>query len=116
MRKVLCRLALAADRLLDHAVADGLGADLDTDDAAVHDGADLLDVGLELARGDAGRLGPDAAEVLRLAAMGLLIAEAVLLTGKKATAGKKPPPGVPGKLGPKRRGEALTDCKRRSLF
>jgi hypothetical protein len=31
---------------------------------------DLLDVRLELARGNAGGLGPDAAEVLRLAAMG----------------------------------------------
>src|SRR4051794_40073820 len=57
---------LAAGGLDHHAVADRLGADLDPHDPAVDHGADLLDVGLELAGGDPGHLRADPAEVLGL--------------------------------------------------
>src|SRR5258708_3860380 len=76
----------ALDRLDDHAVADGLGADLDANDLAVDDGSDLLDVGAELAGSDAGDFGSDAAQVLGLAAMGDLVSEGGFLTGKMANA------------------------------
>src|SRR5687768_13483220 len=95
-----CRLggfALAADGLLDEAVADRLGRHLDAHDATVHDRADLLDVGLELARGDPGGLGPDAAQVLGLAAVGLLVAERGLLTCEIANAGHWATSTVPEK-------------------
>src|SRR5436305_1540627 len=72
----------AADRLDDQAVADGLGADLQPHDPPVDHGADLLDVRLELPRGDPGHLRADAAEVLRLAAVGDLLAEGGPLAGK----------------------------------
>jgi hypothetical protein len=73
-------------RFDDQAVADGFGADLDADDPAVDDGADLLDIGPELSGGNAGDFGADAAEVFGLAAVGDLIAEAGFLSGKIAGA------------------------------
>jgi len=54
----------------DQAVADGLGGDLYSHYLAVHDGADLLDIGLEFAFTDAGDLTADAAEILGLAPPG----------------------------------------------
>src|SRR5687767_10105976 len=73
---------LAADGLDDLAHADGLGADFDAHDLPINDRADLLNIRHELARGDAGDLGPDAAKVFGLAAMGDLVAEGRLLTGE----------------------------------
>src|SRR5688572_16620862 len=73
---------LPARRLDDHAVADGLGADLHANDLAVNHGADLLNIRLELAGGDPGDLGADPAQILRLAAMGDLVAEGGLLAGE----------------------------------
>src|SRR5439155_8765004 len=88
---------LAADGLDHHAVADCLGANLDADDPAVHNRADFLDVRLELARGDAGGLSADPAQVLGLAAVRDLVAEAGFLTGEIADAGHKTTSSVPGK-------------------
>src|SRR5688572_23287249 len=73
---------VALGRLGDQAAAEGLGADLDADDLAVDQGANLLDIRAELALGDAGHLGADAAEVLRLAAVRLLVAAAGLPAGE----------------------------------
>ena len=68
----------------DQAVADGLGGDLYSHYLAVHDGADLLDIGLEFAFTDAGDLTADAAEILGLAAVGVFPAAAGLLACKIA--------------------------------
>src|SRR5580700_1062457 len=65
----------------DQSLADGLGRHLDADDAAVDDGANALNVGLEFARGDAGDLGADAAQVFGLAAMGDLVTKGGLFSG-----------------------------------
>src|SRR3954471_20888298 len=78
-----------ANRLDNHPIANRLGANLDPHDTPVDDSPDLLNVRLELARGDTGRLGTDAAKVLRLPAMGDLVAEGGLLTGEIANAGHK---------------------------
>ena len=72
--------------LLDEAVADGFGADIDADDLAVDDGADAVDVGLEFAGGDPGDFGANAAEVFGFAAVGDLVSEAGLFCGKMADA------------------------------
>ena len=77
---------VAAFGLDDQAHLDRLGTDLDPDDGAVDQGADLLNVRLELPGGDAGDLRADATEVLGFATMGNLIAKGGLLTGKKANA------------------------------
>ena len=77
---------LAPHWLLNQPIADRLGADLHAYDPAINDGADLLDVGTELAGGDPGNLGPDPAKVLGFAAMGDLIPKAGLLTGKMTNA------------------------------
>src|SRR5687768_14015452 len=74
------------DRFDDHAVADGLGADLDADDRAVDDGANGLNVRPELSGGDARDLRADAAEVFGFAAVGFLVTERRLLTGEIANA------------------------------
>ena len=77
--KHLCRHAggspFALGRLGHQAHADGLGADLDPHDAAIDDRANLLDIRPELAVGDAGDFGADAAQVFGFAAMGHLAAE-----------------------------------------
>src|SRR6266550_7636402 len=79
-------LIATTDRLDDQSHADRLSADLDAHDPAVYYSADLLNIGLELARGDAGDLGADAAKVLGLAAMGLLVPEGGFLTCEKTDA------------------------------
>src|SRR5579862_4171684 len=75
-------LPLALHGLGDQAHLDRLGADLDTDNLPIDDRANLLDIGTELAGGDARDLGSDAAQIFRLAAMGNLVAEGGLLTGE----------------------------------
>jgi len=80
------RAPLALDRLGDQAHLDGLGADLDPADATVDQSANFLDVRTELAGGDASDLGPDTAEVFGFAAMGDLIPEGRVLTGKMTNA------------------------------
>src|SRR4051794_17485713 len=77
---------LSTNRLNDQTVANRLGADLDPHDASVHHRPHFLDIGLELARGNAGHLRPHAAEVLGLTAVGDLVAEGRFLTGKMANA------------------------------
>src|SRR5690349_16467196 len=72
---------LALDRPLHQAGADGRGGDADALHLAVDDHLDLLEVRLELAAGDAGDLLADAAQVLGLAAVGLLIPQRRLLAG-----------------------------------
>src|SRR5262249_6625947 len=77
---------LATHRLGDQSLLDRLGADFHTDDPAINHGADLLNVRFELARGDAGYLRADAAQVLGFAAVGDLVAEGGLLAGEIANA------------------------------
>src|SRR2546421_8343385 len=71
---------LLADRALDAAAANALHADAGAVDRAVllHD-LDVLQVRLEQALADAGHLAADAAEVLGLAAPGVLVAQHRLL-------------------------------------
>src|SRR5882762_7557178 len=79
-------LIAATDGLHNQSHADGFGADLDPHDPPIHHGADFLNIGLEFARGNAGDLGADAAKVLGLAAMGLLMPEGGFLTCEKTDA------------------------------
>src|SRR5580658_5004157 len=72
---------LASHGFDDQARLDGLGADLDSHNLPIDDRAHLLDVRPKLASGDSRDLGSHAAQVLRLAAMGDLVAEGGLLTG-----------------------------------
>src|SRR5277367_1972236 len=72
----------ATDGLGNETRLDRLGADLDAQNLPVNDGANLLNVRLERAGGDAGHLGADPAEILGLAAMGDLIPERGLLAGE----------------------------------
>ena len=76
---------LAADRALDAAAADALHADAGAADGAVllHD-LDVLQVRLEDAPADAGHLAADAAEVLGLAASGVVVAQNGLLAAHLA--------------------------------
>src|SRR5439155_19503699 len=83
---------LSADGLDDQPITDGFGADLDADDPPVNNGPDLLDVGLEFARGDAGGLGAHAAEVLGLAAVRDLVAGMSLLASEITNAGHNEAP------------------------
>src|SRR5437762_1347561 len=72
---------LALGRPLHQAGADGRGGDADALHLAVNDHLDLLKVRLELAARDAGDLLADAAQVLGLAAVSLLIPQHRLLAG-----------------------------------
>src|SRR5262245_40743030 len=66
---LLLRGAPVPARWLDHqSKLDGLCGNLESTDLAIDQGADALDVRLELALGDARRLDADAAQVLGLAA------------------------------------------------
>src|SRR5947207_2814270 len=75
---------LDLDRPLDAAAAHALGADADPDRLAVDDGLDLLEVRLERPPAHPGDLLTDPAEVLGLAAVGLLVAEDGLLPAHRA--------------------------------
>ena len=59
-------LPVAFGGLDDQAHANGFRGNLDAADPSIDECADALDVRLKLTFGDAGRLAPDAAEVLRL--------------------------------------------------
>jgi hypothetical protein len=74
------------NRFHDQTGLDGLGANLDADYRAVDDSANFLDIRLKFASGYTGDFGADPAQILRLAAMGDLIPEGGLLTGKIANA------------------------------
>ena len=77
---------LAADGFGHQTIADCLGADFEPHDSAIDDRSHFLDIRLELAGGDARDFGPHAAEVFGLAAVGHLVAEAGLFSGKMANA------------------------------
>src|SRR5215216_465425 len=79
-------LIATADGLHDQPHANRLGAHLDANDPAAHHRPHLLNIGLELARGNAGDLGAYSAQILGLAAMGLLAPKAGLLTCEKTYA------------------------------
>src|SRR5205814_694580 len=80
------RLPASLDGLDDQAHFDGLGRDFDANRFAVDDGPDALQIGPELAAGDAGGLDADAAQVFRLSAAGDGVARAGLLAGKMTNA------------------------------
>src|SRR6516165_10618931 len=79
-------LPLSTGGLDDDAVAHRLGADLHANDPPVDDGANLLNIRLELTGGNPGHLGSDAAKILGFAAMGDLLPEGGLLAGKMTDA------------------------------
>src|SRR5437762_14369791 len=79
-------LIAATDGVRDQSHANGFGADLDAHDLPTHHRPNLLNIGLEFARGNAGDLGADSAQILGLAAMGLLVPKAGLLTCEKTDA------------------------------
>ncbi len=85
------RSPVAALRLDDQAHLDGLGRDFDPADLAVDHRPHLLDVGLELALGDAGGLDAYAAEILGFAAPGDAVARTRSPTGKMTHSRHKSP-------------------------
>src|SRR5438874_7927604 len=74
---------LALDRLLDQPAADGADGDADRLDRAVDLDLDPLQVRQEPPLGGAGNLAADAAEVLGLAPVALLVAADRLLAGDR---------------------------------
>src|SRR5207253_2949015 len=78
---------LHLDRLDDQPAVDGRGRYPHLLHHAVHDAPHLLEVRLELAPAGAGDLLADAAEVLRLTAVGILVAERGLPAGEHARLG-----------------------------
>lgn len=78
---------VALDRLFHEPHANGLGGNSDSADFSVDDRPNALDVGFELAFGDAGRLATNAAEILGLTLAGDGPAGTGLFTSEIADSG-----------------------------
>jgi hypothetical protein len=77
-------LIIALGRFDNQAIANRLGGDLDSNYLAIDQGANLLDVGFELAFTDAGNLAAHATKVFGFTAAGDAAAGTGSFAGKKA--------------------------------
>src|SRR5438876_1958215 len=98
---------LALDRFLNQAAANGADGDADRLHGAVDLDLDALEVGLELAFGNAGDFAADPAQVFGLAAATDLIAANRFLSGNRALHPHRPTPPRPTFFGPFHYSEGL---------